>query len=241
VTGAGEQKEKVMLATSLRQHFQVMGADVEVSLAGGRFEIEVTKRGRGEQFQIRLPSDGSVTAKVLDADWRRRHLLLDVTHRQSDESQRFLCGHDEFHWFVAALPERPDATTVPEAMEALKPKGVLREQRRKRVKRHRRGNRHTTAYIRQGEWFFLPCPEFSAEDERVESKGTLVRGTGKPHGVEAICRSAKGDTYVRGKVWHPDHRTVYLDGWHKVLRNTEAVPKNLAEQPQAMFLMSYLD
>jgi len=27
--------------------------------------------------------------------------------------------------------------------------------------------------------------------------------------------------YVRGRVRHPDHRTVVLDGWHEVLSNTE--------------------
>jgi len=28
--------------------------------------------------------------------------------------------------------------------------------------------------------------------------------------------------YVRGRVWHPDHKTVALDGWHRVFMNTEA-------------------
>jgi hypothetical protein len=27
--------------------------------------------------------------------------------------------------------------------------------------------------------------------------------------------------YVRGKVWHPDHRTIVLDDWHRVMMNTE--------------------
>ena len=27
--------------------------------------------------------------------------------------------------------------------------------------------------------------------------------------------------YVRGRVRHPDHRTVVLDGWNEVLSNTE--------------------
>jgi hypothetical protein len=29
------------------------------------------------------------------------------------------------------------------------------------------------------------------------------------------------EAYVRGRVWHPDHKTVVLDGWHRVLMNTE--------------------
>ncbi|HEX2488822.1 MAG TPA: hypothetical protein VHR27_05430 [Blastocatellia bacterium] len=27
--------------------------------------------------------------------------------------------------------------------------------------------------------------------------------------------------YVRGRVWHPDHKTVVLGCWHRVLMNTE--------------------
>jgi hypothetical protein len=27
--------------------------------------------------------------------------------------------------------------------------------------------------------------------------------------------------HVRGRVWHPDHKTVVLNGWHRVLMNTE--------------------
>jgi len=29
------------------------------------------------------------------------------------------------------------------------------------------------------------------------------------------------EVYVRGRVWHPDHKTVHLDGWHRVFMNTE--------------------
>lgn len=236
-----------MFANTLKQHFVVMGADVNLTVGGDRFVVDVQNTGRSEVFQIRLPDDGSVTAKVLDSDRRRRHLVLDVRHRQFGLNQKYLCGHDEFHWFVAALPEKPLATTVPEALEALKPPGVLTEQRRKRVRRHRRRNRRTTAYVRQGEWFFVPCPEFEADRRSVAHGGTLVRGQGKPHHVELLCRLQDGETYVRGKVWHPDHRTIYLDGWHKVLRNTESEPKNVMEDPRQaelrarMFQMDFVD
>jgi hypothetical protein len=27
--------------------------------------------------------------------------------------------------------------------------------------------------------------------------------------------------YVRGRVRHPDHKTVVLDGWHQIFSNTE--------------------
>jgi hypothetical protein len=49
---------------------------------------------------------------------------------------------------------------------------------------------------------------------------------------QVMRRSAK--VYVRGRVRHPDHPTVVLDGWHEVLRNTE----NLL---QAMRNVAFLD
>ena len=28
--------------------------------------------------------------------------------------------------------------------------------------------------------------------------------------------------YVRGRIWHPDHKTIVLRYWHRVLMNTES-------------------
>lgn len=239
-----------MFGNTFRQHFQVMGADVDVTADGERFEIGIDQGKHGESFRLRFPSDGSVTAKVLDADRYRRHLLLNVVHRGLGASQQYLCGHDEFHWFVAALPETPAVATLSEAMESLKPDAVRREQRRTRVKRRQRRKRHTTAYLRQGEWFFVPRPTFDAARERVEENGSVVRGAGKPHRVEWLCHSRTGGTYARGKVSHPDHATIRLDVWHEVFRNTEATPA-VRPQPRRralprreerpVFKMKYLD
>ena len=45
------------------------------------------------------------------------------------EKNKFLCGHDERHWFVAAVPGRSVAT-VRSAMEALKPPGIAAREAR---------------------------------------------------------------------------------------------------------------
>jgi hypothetical protein len=29
------------------------------------------------------------------------------------------------------------------------------------------------------------------------------------------------EVFVRGRVWHNDHKTVVLEGWHRVAMNTE--------------------
>ena len=40
--------------------------------------------------------------------------------------------------------------------------------------------------------------------------------------------------YVRGEVRHPDHKTVYLEGWHRVFMNTE-------NRSMAMRFLAFLD
>src|SRR5688500_6204115 len=63
--------------------------------------IDVLRDRRGEFFDIEVRED--VEVEVLDDDARARHLLL--LTRVDGEKARFLCGHDERHWFVAAVPE----------------------------------------------------------------------------------------------------------------------------------------
>ena len=40
--------------------------------------------------------------------------------------------------------------------------------------------------------------------------------------------------YLRGKIEHPDHQTVVLNGWHRVLMNTE-------NRSVAMRFLAFLD
>ncbi len=95
-----------------------------------------------------------------------RHLLLLV--REGKDKSKFLCGHDERHWFVAAVPERVGlVTNVFAAMEALKPPEVLEAQRRQGIKSRDRQRRKNAAYVRQGEWFFLPAPKVRVDNKAV--------------------------------------------------------------------------
>ena len=128
---------------------------------------------------------------------KQRHLIMDVTGWRLPISGRYLCGHDEQHWFVASLPFDRRTATVRGAVEALKPAIVLREQKRKGVK-HRRQRRKTAAYVRQGEWFFLPRPNMHVGELAVRN-GQLVRGGGKPHRVEWLYRPADRDETFLGE------------------------------------------
>ena len=60
------------------------------------------------------------------------------------------CGHDERHWFVAAVPETAAVSTVATAMEALKPVDVRRLQRQVAVKPRKLNRRRNEVFVRQG-------------------------------------------------------------------------------------------
>ena len=191
------------------------------------FEIDVRQNGDREAYHLKYPTGDTVLVEALDVKPKQRHLVMDVMGWRLPISGRYLCGHDEQHWFVALLPFERRTATVRGAMEALKPAIVLREQKRKGVK-HRRHRRETAAYVRQGEWFFLPRPNMHVGELAVRN-GQLVRGSGKPHRVEWLYRPTDRDeTFVRGAVSHPDHKTIYLQVWHRVVQNNEAEPTPVA-------------
>ena len=127
-----------MYGNGIVRQFQAMGARARITLAGLRFEIDIVNDRYGDLFDLRVPLDGSVTLRVHDVEQRDRQLLLAAQSPMQKWAQKFLCGHDERDWFVAALPQKPDVISVQEAFEALKPRAVLLEQERKGVARRSR-------------------------------------------------------------------------------------------------------
>ena len=61
-----------------------------------------------------------------------------------DTKDKFLCGHDERHWFVAGVPERAAVSSVVTAKEALKPEFVRNLESGKNGKRKNRHRRNAT-------------------------------------------------------------------------------------------------
>jgi hypothetical protein len=226
------------MTPDIQEAFTAIGAELQIAAGGRKFVIDIREQGGREVYALRYPSGDTITAEVLDVKPQERHLVLDIVGTRLPISGRYLCGHDEWHWFVASLPFHRRAQTVRGAMEMLKPAAVLREQKRKGVK-HRRNRRKTAAYVRQGEWFFLPRPKMHVDESLVEREGRLVRQGGKPHRVQWLCRSGDGNlVFVRGKVSHPDHASLYLDVWHRVVRSNEPEP---APESQPLVRMDYLD
>ena len=117
----------------------------------------------------RSATDAERDLEVLDIQPGQRHLLLLVREPNGsrEEKHKFLCGHDERDWFAAAVPETSGVATVRTAMEALKPREVLAAQARKGLKARHRNRRHNKAFIRQGEWFFIPEPDLVVDPKLV--------------------------------------------------------------------------
>jgi hypothetical protein len=128
-------------------------------------------------------------------------VLLSIRdERREGRTHKYLCGHDERDWFAAAVPDT-GAASVAVAKEALKPAAVRLLIAAKRVKRQHRNRQCNAAFVRQGEWFFVPVPWFRVEPLLVRHNEPLIRGAGKPHMVEHLFRTGGELVYVSNE--HP--------------------------------------
>lgn len=179
----------------LERHYASIGAHVEAiegATRGGPW-IDIRTDGRGERFVIGYADSREDDLEVVHVDRARRHLLL--LTRRGDRKSKFLCGYDERHWFVAAVPEdAPGVTSVPTAMAALQPDLVQESVTRSRPKN--RFVRRNSAYVRQGEWFFVPAPDIDPPASHVVRDEPLSRGRGKAHVMERAFRTGGQVVYV---------------------------------------------
>jgi hypothetical protein len=198
----------------------------------------------GEFFDIRCQQ--GCEPELLDVQAVSRHLLLMV--RDGADKNKFLLGHDECHWFAAAIPGY-GVRDVRTAIQSLRPAEV-----------------EGMKAIRQGEWFFVPVTKLTRKVVNVFGNEPLSRGAGsKPHICEELMRHAgvsvlvssdypngiteaeynqllkdnpgasrmhwrrmvrDAEVYARGDVRHRDHKTIHLDGWHRVYMNRERFAKH---------------
>jgi hypothetical protein len=164
----------------------------------GSLSLDIREDRDGEYFEVARRPGVDPEVAVLDVRPADRHLLLLV--REEGEKRKFLCGHDERHWFVAAIPESAPVGTVRQAREALKPAEVQVAQGRQGLRAAARDRRKNAAYRRQGEWFFLPVPSLVVDESLVLRGEPLRRGNGgKPHWVEHCYRTG-------GEAVHVCHR-----------------------------------
>ncbi len=253
-------------ARRLTAKFRNIGANLRIRPAGtvrrdrrpADYAIDVVNTPKGETFDLIVAEEG-LGVRIIDADPADRHLLLMVDGKRAPRRRKFLCGHDERHWFVAPVGAR--ASSIGQAKEMLKPEAVRQRQLRHGVKPKQRNRRRNAAFVRQGEWFFVPCPGLDVEEKLILRNEPIARGRGRPHVVECLFRrggtpvrvcpeypsgitheeyaelvrrdpdKAKlfwrnrvrdPEAYAKGRVRHPDHKTVVLRDWHRILPNTES-------------------
>jgi len=166
----------------------------------GVISLDVQTDHKGEFFEIVRQPGAEAEIAVLDVQPAEHHLLLLV--REGQEKSKFLCGHDERHWFVAGIPESAPVGTVRQAKEALKPDEVQSAQARQGLKTKARNRRKNAAFIRQGEWFFVPAPGLVVDENLILQNEPLRRGAGKPHWAEFCYRTGGETVYVCSR--HPN-------------------------------------
>lgn len=82
-------------------------------------------------------------------------------------------------------------------METLKPEAARWSQRVHNVSRKEWNRRANAGFVRQGEWFFLPRPNFApASQAMILSDEPIMRSGGKPHMVEELYREGGETVYV---------------------------------------------
>jgi len=194
----------------IQSKFEKLGARAKVRplvtnhwrQAPGPVVIDIGNDRRGEFFDIQAADDANV--EVLDVQPQDRHLLLMVRqpaerHCLPDTKDKFLCGHDERHWFVAGVPEAAPVSSVVTAKEALKPELVRNLESGRKGKWKKRHRRKTDTFVRQGEWFFVPALGIDADPKLVLDNEPLRRGGGKPHMCEFLYRVGGTTVYICGQ------------------------------------------
>ncbi len=185
----------------IRRHFESIGARVQfrtLERERGRhwvrepepLRIDIVRDDEGAIFDIARSRYTGPVLEVLQARPKERHLLL-----YSRAGERFLCGHDERDWFVAAVEKR--VSTVRDAKRALMPEAVWEKARR--LPPSATGNRRNSVFIRQGEWFFVPVSRTFPEELILRNEPLQRTPDSKPHVCEQLYRENGELVYVIGR------------------------------------------
>lgn len=179
-----------MEVQDLQKHFKKMGARVKVRPSRQRLAFDIKRDRDGEYFEIQTNGE---RLELLQEQPKAKHLLL-----YADNGDRFLCGHDERHWFVAGIEGK--VSTVADAKRSLLPQAVRQSVDTKSPALV--NQRRNDVFIRQGEWFFVPTDE--PLEGRPILKNELLQRTAasKPHLCQELIRFGGEQVHiVRSGVW----------------------------------------
>lgn len=210
--------------SAVYKEFEQMGANITIRQTRPRrsrwqvwpeLSVDVQAFHAGESFVIR--HDRRTRLSVLDTWPEQKQLLLNVHDPEARDKRftdaRYLCGFDERHWFAAAIPETANALTVQQAMDALKPKEVWDAIKLFNVAPEERNSRFTTAFTRQGEWFFVRRgPEARPPEGELLRNEPLQRNDGgKPHLCDELIRDGGERVLVNRKTQEVVSEVDWLD------------------------------
>lgn len=240
---------------SLCRHFFRMGARLRLAEAnarqGERIRIDIGRDRGGEYFDIRCQF--GVVPEILDVQPQRRHLLLMV--RDGTAKNKFLLGRDERHWFAAAVPG-DHVRDVRTAMDSLRPTEVegrraIRQGewffvsdrnvsdrdivifRNEPLSRGAGSKPHVCEELmRRGGVTVMVSHRYPAGINLAEYE-RLIAESKRMRGLSWRRMTRDAEVYARGDVRHRDHKTIHLDGWHRVYMNRERMARHA---PQIAFL-----
>jgi hypothetical protein len=239
----------------LYRHFSRMGARVRVgelrSRLAAKIRIDVRRDRSGEFFAVDV-EEGAVP-EILDVQPASRHLVLMM--RDGKQRKKFLLGRDERHWFAAAVPG-DSVRDVRTAMESLRPteiegRNAIRQgewffvpepgvsedgaviHRNEPLSRGAGSKPHICAEImRRGGEIVMICRQYPTGVTLAKYRNlTETYASARSWSWQRMTRDA--EVYARGEVRHRDHKTIDLDGWHRVYMNRERFARHA---PQIAFL-----
>lgn len=164
--------------------------------------IDILNDRRGEYFCLAVTEDAP-EVEVLQTAPKDRHLLL-----YAQDGRRFLCGHDERHWFVAGIEQR--VSTVAAAKQSLIPQAL---RHRARQMPYAEVNRRKNAlYVRQGEWFFVPVnvPVNVSGDVLGNATGDIDVPENLILRNEPLQRTPRSKPHIVQELYRQGGETVYI-------------------------------
>jgi hypothetical protein len=240
---------------SLRRHFFRMGARVLVQEFRApqrvKIRINVGRDRSGEFFYI--GHEEGVVPEILDVQPPTCHLVLMI--RDGESRNKFLLGRDERHLFAAAVPG-DNVHNVRTAIASLRPveaegKKAIRQgewffvpdhdvkdkdaviHRNDPLTRGAGSKPHICSeMMRRGGVNVMVCQQYPTGIE-LAAYQELILTNEKAASFRWRSMTRDAEVYVRGDVRHRDHKTIDLDGWHRVYMNRERFARHA---PQIAFL-----
>ena len=230
--------------------FHRLGWDIEIDERPTRYWHGNAHRGdsrldvRGaigrQKFIASLGEDMELV--VLDSNKKENGILVMLKDHQARHDRqnvsKMLLGHDERQLFVAAVPLH--TRNVAEAKDLLKPGRVVDAERQAGVKAKDKNRRKTKAWLRQGDFFFVPAPNVEIVDSwknKIHRHEPINQRGGRSHIVEELYRIGGEGGYANGSRWITTNQYQKLSseeqfGWRWAPRNPRAYARGRVTHPE---------